>query len=91
MKEYEYLFATTLHMKLKDRIIGKIYVLVDQYDRLIVEIKRESEGIVFRDVMTDFAEKFYNGLCTDFVAYEITKKYREFLNQRYFYSNRREV
>lgn len=83
MKEYEYLFAMSLQQKLKHRIVGRIYVTVDPYDELIVKIKNDE--VEFKAYVTNFSEKFYNGLTTDYEAYEITRQYRSFINKKYFY------
>ena len=39
MRDYEYLFATTLHEKLKEKIVGGIFVNVTPDDVLHITIK----------------------------------------------------
>ena len=41
MTDYEYLFSTNLHAKLKERIQGGIFVKVNENDSLVVAIKRK--------------------------------------------------
>lgn len=93
MKEYEYLFVTTLHSKLKRKIVGRIYCTVIQQDKLYVKIVN-NDDMKFEMYLDDFGDKFYHGLTTDYVMYDIMKKYRKFIenriNQRYFYEEKEE-
>ena len=41
MTDYEYLFSTNLHAKLKERIQGGIFVKINENDSLVVAIKRK--------------------------------------------------
>ena len=38
MTDYEYLFSTNLHAKLKERIQGGIFVKVNENDSLVIKI-----------------------------------------------------
>ena len=83
MKDYEYLFTRTLHQKLKEKIIGKIFVTVNHDDELRVEI--ESFGdFTFRTKLDNFSDRILNGLTTDYVAYDIVKQYKSFIAKKYF-------
>ena len=83
MTDYEYLFSTNLHAKLKERIQGGIYVKVNDNDSLVVKIMR-NDGNNFDVSFTDFSNKFLNGLTTDYAAYEVQKKYRDFVMKQFF-------
>lgn len=83
MTDYEYLFSTMLHEKLKEKIQGGIFVKVNENDSLIVKIERR-DGNNFNMSFTDFSNRFLNGLTTDYVAYEVTKKYRSFIMKQFF-------
>lgn len=83
MTDYEYLFSTNLHAKLKERIHGGIYVKVNDNDSLVVKIMR-NDGNNFDVSFTDFSNKFLNGFTTDYAAYEVQKKYRDFVMKQFF-------
>ena len=83
MRDYEYLFAKTLHQKLKEKIIGRIFVKVNNNDELYVEI--ESFGdFTFRTSIDNFSDRILNGLSTDYVVYDIVKQYKSFVMKKYF-------
>lgn len=82
--DYEYLFSMNLRAKLKERIQGAIYVKVNENDSLVIRITRRDENN-FDMSFTDFANRIMlNGLTTDYAAYEVTKKYREFVMKQFF-------
>lgn len=83
MKEYEYLFATTLHEKLKEKIIGRIFCKVNTMDQLYVTITTYGD-VKYETSVEDFSKKVLNGWTTDYAAYEITEQYRKSINKRYF-------
>ena len=83
MTDYEYLFSTNLHAKLKERIQGGIYVKVNDNDSLVVKIMR-NDGNNFDVSFTDFSNKFLNGFTTDYAAYEVQRKYRDFVMKQFF-------
>lgn len=83
MTDYEYLFSTNLHAKLKERIQGGIYVKVNDNDSLVVKITRK-DGNNFDVSFTDFSNKFLNGFTTDYAAYEVQKKYQKFVMKQFF-------
>ena len=54
MTDYEYLFSTNLHAKLKERIQGGIFVKVNENDSLVIKITRRDENnfdMSFTDVL----------------------------------------
>lgn len=83
MKDYEYLFATTLHQKLKEKIVGSIFVKVTTNDELFIII--DSFGDIKYKLWFDhFSERIVNGWSTDYAVYDVLSQYRKFINDRYF-------
>ena len=83
MTDYEYLFSTNLHAKLKEKIRGGIFVKVNEKDSLIVKIERK-DGNNFDISFTDFSNRLIYGFSTDYAAYEVQKKYRDFVMKQFF-------
>ena len=83
MLDYEYLFSTNLHAKLKERIQGGIYVKVNRDDILVVKIKRHDENN-FEYSFPNFSSKILNGFTTDYAAYEVESEYRRFVLKQFF-------
>lgn len=80
---YEYLFQTNLHAKIREKVIGKVFVKVNQDDVLIVKI--ESFGnLKFETSIDNFSKRILNGYSTDYAAYEIVKRYKSYIMKRYF-------
>lgn len=83
MMEYEYLFTKALHLKLKERIIAKIYCVVDSDDNLCVDITRYNEA-TYKVRISNFSRRLMHGLTTDEAAKDIVDKYRRFVLKYYF-------
>lgn len=83
MRDYEYLFVTTLHEKLKEVIFAKIYCKVNESDQLYVEISNNGVG-VFRWTTDNFSEKLIYGYSVNTVANEVVAKYKRFILNYYF-------
>lgn len=87
MKDYENLFSTALHQKLKEKIIGKIFIKVNRQDQLYISITRH-DGIDYELYIENFSNKFLNGWTTDYAAYEVFEDYKKYINnlvyKRYF-------
>lgn len=83
MLDYEYLFSTALHTKLKKRIQGVIFVKVTCDDILIVKIKRQ-DGNNFEYRFENFSKRILNGFTTDYAAYEVESEYRRFVLKQFF-------
>lgn len=81
--DYEYLFSMNLQAKLKERIRGGIFVKVNENDSLVIKITRRDNNN-FEASFTDFSDRMLNGFTTDYAAYEVTKKYREFVMKQFF-------
>lgn len=83
MDDYKILFATLLHAKLKENIVGSIYVKVNQWDELYIAITSYGD-VRFETKIGDFSEKLLNGYSTDYAVYEVKKKFESYLRKRYF-------
>lgn len=81
MVDYEYLFSMNLHAKLKEKIVGKIFVTVKPNDTLYVKIET-FEGLTYDVSVHNFSERFLNGYSTDYVAYEIVREYKKFITKK---------
>jgi hypothetical protein len=64
MTDYEYLFSTNLHAKLKEKIGGGIFVKVNEKDSLIVKIERK-DGNNFDISFTDFSNRLIYGFSNE--------------------------
>lgn len=80
--DYGKLFAMNLHGKLKEKIVGHIFVVVNQWDKLVVEI--EMEGLKYRVVYDDFSNRILHGWTSDYAVYEIMQGYRTFIRKKFF-------
>lgn len=83
MTDYEYLFTTTLHQKLREKIVGKIFVKVTRNDELFVKIESYG-GLEYRFYRSNFSESIVNGYTTDFAAYEVVAEFKKFITNKYF-------
>lgn len=83
MAEAEFLFTTKLHEKLKEVIIGSVFVRVVYGDKLYIKIESLG-GIVFSLYIEDFSPKIRNGLTTDDVAHEVVSKYKKYVLNKFF-------
>ena len=82
MFDYEYLFAMTLHAKLKEKIVGRIYVAVTREDELYVKVESVSD-LTFIHTIEDFSHKIQNGYSSDYAAYEIVQEYKRRILKTY--------
>lgn len=82
MKDYEKMFSEKLQQALKDRVHGKVFVSIKN-DGIYVHIKCWND-IDYEVYMPGFAERFVNGLNSEYVCYEVLKHYRAFVNRKYF-------
>lgn len=83
MAEYEYLFTKALHEKLKEKIVGKIFVRAVARDRVIIKIDSFGD-LTFTMFLENFSEKILNGYSSDYACYEIVKEYKKVVLERYF-------
>ena len=94
MVDYEQLFAMELQKRLKNQIVGRIYVEVNRHDQLFVKIVRDDDMDKFELHLDNFSERMLNGWSTAYASYEVIQKYREFImdimEKKYFYQKQRE-
>lgn len=83
MQDYEYLFSTELHKRLKEKVKGKVWVKI-YHDELHINIIPDENGELYEFVMTDMASRILNGLSTSYIVYDILKDYRNYVNKQYF-------
>lgn len=84
MRDYEYLFATILQQRLKEKIIGKVFVRISN-DALYIKVERWEEGVMYEQTVDDIATKIRNGLTIEYIAYEILREYKTSLLKRYLW------
>lgn len=83
MAEYEYIFVNLLHAKLKEKLHGGIFVEVSD-DVLWVNIFKKEMNLVYKTKIDDFAHRILYGLNPEYVAYDIIKEYKKFINRQFF-------
>lgn len=83
MAEYEYLFTKALHEKLKEKIVGRIFIRAVTGDRVYVRIDSFGD-LKFTMFLDDFSEKIKSGYSSDYACYEILKQYKKVVLERYF-------
>ena len=81
MKEYEFIFASTLRQKLMEHLYGGVKTWVVD-DELFISIRLEEREILYELSVPNFAERILNGWTTDYAVYEILQGYRRFINNK---------
>lgn len=84
MLEYEYLFSIELQRKLREKIVGNIFVKVVPDNKLVVSIRLEYENINFVWTKEDFSTSIIHGYCTEYACYEILSSYKRFITHKFF-------
>lgn len=86
-EKLEDIFTKTLHTLLKEQIVGKVFVKVDDDDRLIVKIE-SFDSIQWGWGIENFFERAIYGYTAEYAAYEIDGQYRKFvmtkMQKKYF-------
>lgn len=77
-----YIFATAVYAKLKEVILGRVFTRVEN-DSLYIEIRR-IEGLIFKMSIDDISKKIINGYTAEYAAYEVLRKYKKFVLNKYF-------
>lgn len=89
MTDYEYLFSTNLHAKLKERIQGGIFVKVNENDSLVVAIKRK-DGNNFDMSFTDFSKQNIEWIFYRLCSVWSTEKISEICDETIFQNELRD-
>lgn len=84
MPEFQYLFCIGLQKKLREKIIGNIYVKVNPNDDLIVDIRLDYENIDYRWKRIDISNAILRGYNSDDAVWEIYKSYKAYIRHRFF-------
>ena len=84
MLDYEYIFATDLHKKLKPRIKGKIYVCITKYNELSVKINNLNLEYEYLSE-NKFSDMVLNGYSTDDAMQEVMQDYQQFVYEKLFW------
>lgn len=83
MRDYEHLYATTLHQKLKEKIIGKIYVKITTEDVLHIDITGKG-NLKFNIDFDKFSQRFMDGWSTDLAANDVVNAYKKKILETFF-------
>lgn len=79
MSELEYLYATNLHKRLKEKIRGKVFTKIE-HDELRIRI--DAFDCWFEMVISDISKCIIYGTGTDLIANEVCEKYRKYISNR---------
>ena len=84
MLDYEYIFATELHKKLKPRIKGKIYVCITKYNELSVKINNLNLEYEYLSE-NKFSDMILNGYSTEDALYDVMNDYNDYVYNQIFW------
>lgn len=80
MCEYEIIFCKALHDKLREKVRGKIWVGVDDNDRLFVDItQREINTQVHIIAENPFSDLIVNGYSVEDACNDVVIQYRRII------------
>ena len=83
MVDYEYLFATNLHQKLKEIVKGKVCCAIKD-DHLYVSIETKEIGKYEYTMNNSFADDLIHGqISTDNVSEVVVREYRSYVIQHF--------
>ena len=83
MVDYEYLFATNLHQKLKEIVKGKVFCAIKD-DHLYVSIETKEIGKYEYTLNSSFADDLIHGrISTDNVIEVVVREYRSYVIQHF--------
>ena len=83
MADYEFVFMIKLHEKLKEKIVGRVFLKMTPHDEMYVNIRR-LDGFDFDMYIKDFSTKILHGYSTDEAVSTICKEYRDQVLRKYF-------
>ena len=83
MVDYEYLFATNLHQKLKEIVKGKVFCAIKN-DHLYVSIETKEIGKYEYTMNNSFSDDLIHGqISTDNVVEVVVREYRSYVIQHF--------
>ena len=83
MVDYEYLFATNLHQKLKEAIKGKVFCAI-KHDHVYVSVETKEIGKYEYTLNSSFADDLIHGqISTDNVAEVVVRDYRSYVIRQF--------
>ena len=83
MVDYEYLFSTNLHQKLKEIVKGKVFCAIKD-DHLYVSIETKEIGKYEYMLNSSFADDLIHGqILTDNVVDVVVREYRSYVIQHF--------
>lgn len=83
MVDYEYLFTTNLHQKLKKTIKGKVFCAIKD-DHLYVSIETKEIGKYEYTINSNFADDLiHSQISTDNVAEVVVRDYRSYVIRQF--------
>lgn len=88
MAEFEYLFCIELQKKLREKIVGNIFVKVNLDDELIVNIRLEYENINYGWKTGDISKKLLHGYNSDDAVWDVYNSYKGFIINHFFKTGR---
>lgn len=78
-------FYIILQKKLREKIVGSIFVDENRPNELHVDIKLEREGINYHFVKQDIATSILYGYTTDDAVWDVYRSYKAFINRYFFF------
>ena len=82
MTDYGYVFSTNLHAKLKEKVVGKVFVRLNYNDELYIKIESFG-GLKYETRFVNFSERLVNGVSTDYIAYQVIEGYKQTIITKY--------
>ncbi len=83
MLDYEKIFTSNLHSKLKKKINGSVYCEVNQRNELYVRI-RSSGDVFFEKRLDNFSDRLVSGYSTEYAMYDVISEYKKCVISKYF-------
>lgn len=75
MEEFRTLFIDLVHEKLKEKIVGRVWVTIDPDDELIIEIKNYDD-FTFRASVGNLSTMVCYGVSSDAIVDKVVGKYK---------------
>lgn len=85
--DYKFLFTSTLHSELKNRVKGHVYCRVGKDDvlKIVIQMDEENYPYDFFDMyVLNFSIKILHGLTVSEMVHIVMKNYRRHINDKYF-------